>query len=31
MANAAKRIEQADPKTQRALRQLLARPEALRH
>jgi GntR family transcriptional regulator, transcriptional repressor for pyruvate dehydrogenase complex len=31
MANAAKRIEQADPKTQRALRQLLARPEPLRH
>lgn len=31
MANAAQRIEQADPKTKRALRQLLGRPEPTRH
>jgi GntR family transcriptional repressor for pyruvate dehydrogenase complex len=31
MANAAKRIEQADPSTQRALRQLLGQPASLRH
>jgi hypothetical protein len=29
MANAAQRIEQADPQTKRALRQLLGQPESI--